>query len=290
LVVAVVALPGCLIPPPLETQVEVIRPEDSEPLLGETPRVRLASQEWPVAWDSVGRRYVGHAYDSEEALRIARLQGDVYLFQATRDLNHYLIPVRIRPSGEAMPLACQSDADLAATYGVSIRPAGEFNLSVGGDRPGILGFLLATLDRCTPLLKVEGFALPSDELAGDAAPAGHRPSWCRPCPRGPGACVWGSVRDRSGAVIPGATIQVTPVEAGAATAATSDDNGAFTITGIPEGTYEFSAGLTGFVTMTTPPFRVHPGASYVFEDPFELPVAGPAGEVIRVLREPIECR
>ena len=60
------------------------------------------------------------------------------------------------------------------------------------------------------------------------------------------ASVRGTVRDRSGAVVPGVTITLTPVEAGTARTTVTDTMGAYAFERVPAGEYELEAVLSGF--------------------------------------------
>src|SRR5215467_2935392 len=56
----------------------------------------------------------------------------------------------------------------------------------------------------------------------------------------------GTVHDSQGAVIPGAAVSAKNLETGAERSALSDESGGFNITGVPAGSYQVSAELTGF--------------------------------------------
>lgn len=58
--------------------------------------------------------------------------------------------------------------------------------------------------------------------------------------------VQGSVRDRTGAVVPGVTITLTPVPTGTPKTAVTDANGEYQFEGLPPGTYDIEAVLSGF--------------------------------------------
>ena len=56
----------------------------------------------------------------------------------------------------------------------------------------------------------------------------------------------GRVTDSSGAVLPGATITIVNTGTGLTTTQVTDDNGTFTATNLPVGSYTVSAELEGF--------------------------------------------
>src|ERR1051325_1123156 len=56
----------------------------------------------------------------------------------------------------------------------------------------------------------------------------------------------GTLRDATGAVVPGAMVTVKHVESGLVRTAESDENGAFSVPSIPVGQYEITAEKTGF--------------------------------------------
>ena len=56
----------------------------------------------------------------------------------------------------------------------------------------------------------------------------------------------GTVRDESGAVLPGATVTVTQVETGTTRTAVTDDTGAYSLPNLPTGPYKLQVTLTGF--------------------------------------------
>ncbi len=58
--------------------------------------------------------------------------------------------------------------------------------------------------------------------------------------------VVGTVKDQSGAIVPGATITVTNVDTGQAREAVSDDTGNYSIPNVLEGVYDLSVKMTGF--------------------------------------------
>src|SRR5687768_7652913 len=60
------------------------------------------------------------------------------------------------------------------------------------------------------------------------------------------ATVVGQIKDANGAVIPGATVTILERETGRTLTATSNDEGAFTITQVPPGNYEVRVEATNF--------------------------------------------
>jgi hypothetical protein len=64
------------------------------------------------------------------------------------------------------------------------------------------------------------------------------------------AQVVGTIKDDSGAVIPGATVTARNVETGLVRSAVSETNGAYRVQALPPGTYTVVIELTGFQTET----------------------------------------
>src|SRR5256884_1468486 len=62
------------------------------------------------------------------------------------------------------------------------------------------------------------------------------------------AQIAGSVRDQSGAVLPGAEVTVTQTETGAARAAVTNETGSYVLSNLPIGSYRLEASLRGFRT------------------------------------------
>src|SRR5213594_2896896 len=62
------------------------------------------------------------------------------------------------------------------------------------------------------------------------------------------ATVSGTIKDQTGAVLPGVDVVVKNVDTGLTRSVVSDGNGFFTVPGLPPGTYETRASLTGFGT------------------------------------------
>jgi outer membrane receptor protein involved in Fe transport len=74
-----------------------------------------------------------------------------------------------------------------------------------------------------------------------------------------GGAIEGTVRDETGAVLPGATVTVLNEETGAARTTTTDGAGAYTAPLLPVGTYEVSAVLDGFQTVRRPHLQLSVG-------------------------------
>jgi len=66
----------------------------------------------------------------------------------------------------------------------------------------------------------------------------------------------GIVKDATGGVVPGATVEVTSLSTGVVTSTTTDGQGAYTVTGIRPGTYRIRVSLAGFRTLETPEVSV----------------------------------
>src|SRR5712692_995832 len=63
------------------------------------------------------------------------------------------------------------------------------------------------------------------------------------------ATISGTVKDETGAVLPGADVVVKNLDTGLTRAAVTNDQGFFTVPGLPPGKYETRASLTGFRTV-----------------------------------------
>src|SRR4029079_8909985 len=64
------------------------------------------------------------------------------------------------------------------------------------------------------------------------------------------ASVTGTVRDSSGALVPGATVDIRRHDTSQVWEAASDDHGRFRLLYVPVGDYHLSVQLTGFTTAT----------------------------------------
>ena len=58
----------------------------------------------------------------------------------------------------------------------------------------------------------------------------------------------GTIKDQTGAVLPGAEVNVTQTETGFKRNAVTDETGSYVLTNLPVGPYQFEAGLPGFRT------------------------------------------
>ncbi len=74
-----------------------------------------------------------------------------------------------------------------------------------------------------------------------------------------GGAIKGTVRDETGAVLPGATVTVLNEETGTARTTTTDGTGSYTALLLPVGTYEVSAVLDGFQTVRRPHLELSVG-------------------------------
>ena len=285
---------GCILPRPLATSTEVVGPSNSTPVFGHEANILVFDKDVSLVWDNLTRAYavqpaLGIADNAR--LRVARLKGDVYLFQVARLEKRYaLVPARISRTREVIPLACSVPEETAADFGIRTIVVEDFFLDLRGDRSGILGLLTGILKTCNPLLQVDKLIPPSTELATEAAAPGRDEAGvCSSCPGG--GCVQGTVMDESGAVLPGVTVKLQPQSSGgAAMSAKSDDDGAFLIAAIPQASYLLWLELAGFSNIVSgPPFYVKTGVTSVFDSPFVLKVAT-VEETITLNREPQRCR
>jgi hypothetical protein len=87
----------------------------------------------------------------------------------------------------------------------------------------------------------------------------------------------GQVVDNSGAVLPGATVTITSADTGYTRTVATGDDGLYTLTAIPPGTYEIKAELAGFQTATLAKTVVTVGSNLSVN--ITLPVAGVAENV-----------
>ncbi|HEY5907283.1 MAG TPA: carboxypeptidase regulatory-like domain-containing protein, partial [Vicinamibacteria bacterium] len=74
------------------------------------------------------------------------------------------------------------------------------------------------------------------------------------------ASVLGTVEDRSGGVVPGATVTLLSLDTGIASTKVSDEKGAYEFTSVRIGAYKVSAELSGFATAVADNVRVNIGA------------------------------
>lgn len=87
----------------------------------------------------------------------------------------------------------------------------------------------------------------------------------------------GNVIDQQGAVVPGAAVSVTNVETGAQRSATTNDDGRFTVSGLPVGVYNVNIERTGFTTTTKENVQVTVGTNTDLN--FDLSAGGVAAQV-----------
>ena len=80
-----------------------------------------------------------------------------------------------------------------------------------------------------------------------------------------GGSISGTVRDTTGAAIPGATVQIRNVETGASRSLTSDGEGRYAAPSVPVGSYSVSAARDGFGTQTQTGIRLVVGQSAVVD-------------------------
>jgi Carboxypeptidase regulatory-like domain len=291
---ALLGLLGCIVPRPLVTRTEVVGPGDSTPLFGQEVKVLLFDKGISLVWDERTRTYAVQAPQDlvdTRGIRVARLKGDVYLFQVARVEERYaLVPARISRTREVTPLACSIPEEAAADFGIRTTIVEDLFLDLRGDRSGILGLLTGILKTCNPLLRVDTLVPSGRELATDAATPGRDDAGaCSSCPSG--GCVQGTVMDNLGGVLPGVAVKLEPQSPdGAALTAKSDDNGAFFFAAIPQASYRLRLELAGFINIVSgPAFYVKTGVTSVFDTPFVLQV-GPVEETITLKREPLRCR
>ena len=74
-----------------------------------------------------------------------------------------------------------------------------------------------------------------------------------------GGAIEGTVKDETGAVLPGATVTVLNEETGTSRTTTTDGTGAYTVPLLPVGTYEVSGVLDGFQTVRRPHLQLSVG-------------------------------
>src|SRR5438874_8618849 len=73
------------------------------------------------------------------------------------------------------------------------------------------------------------------------------------------ATLFGTVRDTTGAVLPGATVVLTHEGTGLSRSVVTDSTGEFAVTALPAGSYRLTIELTGFKTQTTRGLQLSPG-------------------------------
>ncbi len=92
----------------------------------------------------------------------------------------------------------------------------------------------------------------------------------------------GTVKDSSGAVVPGASIVVTNTATGTATKAASLANGSYLVNSLQPGTYELAADAAGFKHYVASGFEVHIADNLTLDVPLEV---GGASESVTVTTE-----
>ncbi|HKV38970.1 MAG TPA: TonB-dependent receptor [Blastocatellia bacterium] len=103
------------------------------------------------------------------------------------------------------------------------------------------------------------------------------------------ATISGTVTDSSGAVIPGATIQVKNAATGIIQTATADDQGRYRMADLPVGNYEVQASLAGFQTVLRQGIILTVGSQPVVD--FSLPVGNTTESVTIVSQvSPVETQ
>ncbi len=85
-----------------------------------------------------------------------------------------------------------------------------------------------------------------------------------------GATVKGSVADPDKAVIPGATVMLTPASGKAALTAKSGGDGSYTIRNVPAGTYVVTVTMDGFATLVKEGVKVTAGQTLTFDASMEI--------------------
>ncbi|MGC1359992.1 MAG: carboxypeptidase-like regulatory domain-containing protein [Silvibacterium sp.] len=98
-----------------------------------------------------------------------------------------------------------------------------------------------------------------------------------------GGSISGTVRDTTGAVIPGATVQIRNVETGASRTLTSDGEGRYAAPSVPVGSYSVSAAREGFGTQTQTGIRLVVGQSAVVDLSLAI---GPVQQEVTVASTP----
>ncbi|MBL8114441.1 MAG: TonB-dependent receptor [Acidobacteria bacterium] len=97
--------------------------------------------------------------------------------------------------------------------------------------------------------------------------------------------VSGTVVDESGGVLPGATVTAKNVGTGASRTVVSGGSGGFTFALLPVGTYDVSAGLSGFATARTPNVKVDIGGDVTLR--LTMKLAGVTADVVVSMEAPL---
>src|SRR4030095_16490967 len=93
------------------------------------------------------------------------------------------------------------------------------------------------------------------------------------------AQVSGSVKDQSGAVLPGAEVTATQTETGFKRTVVTDETGSYLLTNLPIGPYRFEASLPGFRTYVQTGIVLEVNASPVINAVLEVGQVGDQVEV-----------
>jgi hypothetical protein len=186
-------------------------------------------------------------------------------------------------------LACDVPRVAAEEFGVRIGSNEDVMLDLVGGRPGIIGVLAHAVGSCKPQLQIDTFvALGQDLALQAAAPPSGTSEGCRPCPVG--ACIQGNVTDQSGASIEGARVLAATSDGGSgAPSVQSDSDGNFLLAGLPDGRADLRIELTGFSPLKMAPIQVKRGTTYLFDEPFELSIAGPSSGTVAPAQQPRLC-
>src|SRR5262245_38329949 len=100
--------------------------------------------------------------------------------------------------------------------------------------------------------------------------------------QGAGGTISGTVRDESGAVIPGVTVTVRNTDTTIARELTTDAGGRFSAQNLPPGPYDVTAGISGFASVVRSGIRLTVGREAVVD--FALKV-GQLEDVVTVVGE-----
>lgn len=100
--------------------------------------------------------------------------------------------------------------------------------------------------------------------------------------QGAGGAISGTIKDETGAVLPGVTVTVKNTDTGIARELTSDEGGRFSAQNLPPGPYDVTAGIAGFASTVRSGIRLTVGREAVVD--FGLKV-GQLEDVVTVLGE-----
>jgi hypothetical protein len=286
-------LTGCILVPPLKTTTEVITSGDAVPVFGAQAAIRVGQRPLVLRWDAASHAYKFQPPEGGfvKSVRVARLKGDVYLLQGELEDatdGYVLVPFRVSGAREVVPLACDVPRARAEAFGVRTGSREDLALELAGDRAGIVSVLASVVGNCKPQLQVDAFVPSGRELSSQAVvvPNGSADG-CSPCPVG--ACIQGTLRDQTGASLPGATVRAIASGSAAPLSARSDASGNFLLSGVPDGRADVRIELAGFSALKVAPIQVKGGTTYLFDQPFELQVAQPPFETVAAPRQPRVC-